>query len=138
MARVGVEAGGLAGGGLVGAGRAGGLGGLAGGGDVVARVGVEAGGGVGGAGVGVVGARRAGGLGGRGLARWCRRSGPRRRRGRWTGRWMAGRCRPAQAVWSDWPGGGDVVARVGVEAGGLAGGRLVGAGRAGGLGGLAG
>ena len=46
MAGVGVEAGGLAGGWLVGAGRAGGLGGLAGGGDVVARVGVEAGGGV--------------------------------------------------------------------------------------------
>ena len=42
VARVGVEAGGLAGGGLVGAGGAGGLGGLAGGGDVVAGVGVEA------------------------------------------------------------------------------------------------
>ena len=43
MARVGVEAGGLAGGWLVGAGGAGGLGCLPGGGDVVARVGVEAG-----------------------------------------------------------------------------------------------
>ena len=61
MARVGVEAGGLAGGWLVGAGRAGGLGGLAGGRDVVARVGVEAGGLAGGW---LVGAGRAGRLGG--------------------------------------------------------------------------
>ena len=88
VARVGVEAGGLAGGRLVGAGRALGLGGLAGGADVVARVGVEAGGLAGGR---LVGAGRA-------LVwadwRWSRRSGPRRRRGRWTGRWRAGRCRP--------------------------------------------
>ena len=43
MAGVGVEAGRLAGGRLVGAGRAGGLGGGSGRGDVVAGVGVEAG-----------------------------------------------------------------------------------------------
>ena len=43
VARIGVEAGGLAGGGLVGAGGARGLGRLAGGVDVVAGVGVEAG-----------------------------------------------------------------------------------------------
>ena len=115
-----------------------GLGRLAGGGDVVARVGVEAGGGAGGAGVGVVGARRASRL--RRTGRWRRRSGPRRRprTGRWragrrppveqarvgvgrrTGRWP-GRCRPRR----DWPVDPDVVARVGVEAGGLAGGFLV-------------
>ena len=59
---VGVEAGGLAGGWLVGAGRAGRLGGLAGGRDVVARVGVEAG----------------------GLSRWMAGRCPRRRRsGKW-------------------------------------------------------
>ena len=62
MAGVGVEAGGLAGGWLVGSRRAGGLGRLAGGRDIVAGVGVEAGGGVRGAGIGVVGARLAGGL----------------------------------------------------------------------------
>ena len=50
---------------------------------------------------------------------------------------MAGRCRPRRRSAAD-AGGGDVVARIGVEAGGLAGGRLVGAGRAGGLGRLAG
>ena len=60
MARVGVEAGGLPGGGLVGARGAGGLGRLAGGGDVVAGVSIEAGGLPGG---GLVGARGAGRLG---------------------------------------------------------------------------
>ena len=59
--RVGVEAGGLPRGWLVGAGRALGLGGLPGGGDVVAWVGVEAGGLAGGR---LVGAGRALGLGG--------------------------------------------------------------------------
>ena len=66
VARVGVEAGGLAGGWLVGAGGAGRLGGLAGGGDVVARVGVEAGGLAGGGLVGAPRRRRLGGLAGGG------------------------------------------------------------------------
>ena len=62
VAGVGVEAGRLGGGGLVGAGGAGGLGGGSGGGDVVAGVGVEAG----------------------RLGRWrAGRCRPRRRSGRW-------------------------------------------------------
>ena len=65
--------------------------------------------------------------------RLSRRSGPRRRRGRRTGRWRAGRCRWRRGSGPTGSGGGDVVARVGVEAGGLAGGWLVGAGGAGGV-----
>ena len=41
----------------------------------------------------------------------------------------------AHSVWADWPVEADVVAGVGVDAARLTGGWLVGAGRAGGLGG---
>ena len=65
--------------------------------------------------------------------RWRRRSGPRRRRGRQASRSRCQGVGAVRRVWADWPAG--VVAGVGVEAGGLAGGWLVGAGGAGGLGG---
>ena len=80
MAGVGVEAGRLAGGGLVGARRAGGLGGGSGRADVVAGVGVEAGRLGGGGLVGARPRRRSGRW-----IRWCPRSGRRRRRGRPSG-----------------------------------------------------
>ena len=103
-----------------------GLGGLSGGGDVVARVGVEAGGLAGGW---LVGARGAGRLGWTG--RWSRRSGRRRRRGRGLaiGRLVgAGRAGGLRRTgrWSRRSG----PRRRRVQAG-LAGGRLVGAAQAG-------
>ena len=57
--------------------------------------------------------------------RWWRRSGPRRRRGATP---LEGCRRPRTRRLGRLAGGGDVVARVGVEAGGLARGGLVGAG----------
>ena len=68
---------------------------------------------------------------------WWGRSGRDLRRGRRPGRWRAGRCRRRRAS-GGLAGGWDVVARIGVEAGCLARGGLVGAGDAGRLAGLAG